>query len=153
LPYLLRRNFLYASLGITVGFGLSYLMKDHWYPLIKHAVPYEVETLKITDLDYPKTVNAGSVFTVKVIVKHILDDQKDVFVDVYDDSGLYRGGFYWILKGKGAKVYTLMVAAPLSANKSWALKVHLNGEYKQTIYLDVKESNLSPLTKVKLHVP
>ena len=127
-------------------------MKDYWFPLIKDTVTHEVETLEITDLDYPKTVHAGSVFTVKVSVKHVLNDQKDVFVDLYDYSGLYRGGFYWILKGEGSKVYNLMATAPLSSKKSWALNVHLQGEYKKSIYIDVKRRHLSPLTKVKLHM-
>jgi len=46
-----------------------------------------------------------------------------------------------------------MVAAPLLSKKSWALKVHLQGEYKKSIYIDVKRRHLSPLTKVKLHMP
>jgi hypothetical protein len=153
LPYLPRRNFLYASLGITAALGISYLTRDYWYSLIKDTLPHEGESLEITELDYPKTVKTGSTFTVKVIVKHILHDQKDVFVTLYDNSRHYRGGFYWILKGDGTKVYNLMVTAPSSSRKSWALKVHLNGEYKQSIYMEVKGNLLSTLTKVKLHIP
>jgi hypothetical protein len=149
-----RRKFLYAGAGAGVAavVSIGYLTKDYWYSLIKDTVFYKVESLAIADLEYPKTVKAGSTFTVKVIVKHVLHAQKDVFITLYDNAGRYRGGFYWILKGEGSRIYNLMVTAPLSTKKGWALKIHLNGEYKKSIYMDVKENLVSPPTKVKLHM-
>jgi len=89
-----RRKFISIGAGIAAVAGIGYLTKAYWHSLIKDTVFYKVESLAITDLEYPKTVKAGSTFTVKVIVKHVLHGQKDVFVDLYDNAGLYRGGFY-----------------------------------------------------------
>jgi hypothetical protein len=108
-------------------------------PLV-YAIPPSggPERLEIAYVEYPRSVRTGEAFVVDVEVAYALRSPTDVAVDLYEHGGPLVASKRRVLSGDGSQVFDLSVTAP-SAPGRWQLNIHLQGEFKQSIYIDVGE--------------
>lgn len=108
----------------------------------------EPERLEIIGVGYPGSIPTGGSFTVDVKVRYVLNSPTDVVVDLYENAGPLLASNRTMLSGDGREDYDLAVTAPSMATR-WQLNIHLQGEFKQPIYIDVVQQ---PPTKVKVYI-
>jgi hypothetical protein len=96
----------------------------------------EPERLEIAYVEYPRSVRTGESFVIDVTVRYVLNSPREVVVDLYENAGPLLASKRMMLSAEGSAIYDLMVTAPSTARR-WQLNIHLQGEYKQSIYIDV----------------
>ena len=83
----------------------------------------EIYDIKISNIDYPKTVSVNQTFEIAVTFNYNFTSPNDAMIQVYEHAGPLLAQKIEKLSGAGSKTYNFTLTAP-STPKIWQLNIH-----------------------------